>query len=667
MKMKFILICLISGIFCIQYLPKDGIINLPSDSNNGSIYLNSTDFPSTSNVYLFFRVSNGLMDSGLAYTITDSEPFSDDQLSYDNTLNYINSEKDNETIIIIYKFDQLISGKYYAIKYSGFSGNSINVACSLFNAIAKYIPIRDIIELPTTKMNSYIYLKYDDFNNSKDIYLRFQVSNGNLNPDIQYQETDVDPGYTVSFPTPKDKRYDYRNKIEEFYFSFSKSDYKYLLIYYTLESLSIIRVSSSIQIQHVTPKNIINLNSKLDYGYIYLKFEDFKTADNLFLYFQTSLGSLNNYVEYDYSNDIPIYEELFTSLERKYFDDIEKISQPNFHCLELPSDNYNIDIKYIVIKYSGFSGKSISVSGSIGIRYLSNDNIVNITSTKHQYGYAYLDYKDFENSGDEKYIYLLFKISNGNMDENINYINTNTSPFYEGQFSFEDKKEYEKKDTKNNPQRYIYKFEKNSKFKYIAVYYTGCTGNSLCIFSSSTNPMALFVAKDKTISLSSSSRSGFIYISYSDFSNEDNIYISFNVKGKIDSKINYINTNLDPSMGDCYSSMNNKECDNKDDKSETKIYSFKFNKDNYQYLVIKYSGFNGSEIKVSCSKKDPLTLSTLMIVSISIGSLIIIVIIVIIICLIVKNRSKRKSEIYKLIEPDKPNEFYPINDENSQF
>ena len=253
------------------------------------------------------------------------------------------------------------------------------------------------------------------------------------------------------------------------------------------------------------------------------------------------------------------------------------------------------------------------------------------------------------------------------MDENINYINTNTSPFYEGQFSFEDKKEYEKKDTKNNPQRYIYKFEKNSKFKYIAVYYTGCTGNSLCIFSSSTNPMALFVAKDKTISLSSSSRSGFIYISYSDFSNEDNIYISFNVKGKIDSKINYINTNLDPSMGDCYSSMNNKECDNKDDKSETKIYSFKFNKDNYQYLVIKYSGFNGSEIKVSCSKKDPLTLSTLMIVSISIGSLIIIVIIVIIICLIVKNRSKRKSEIYKLIEPDKPNEFYPINDENSQF
>ena len=668
MKMNFIFICLISELLCIQYLPKDGIINLPTDSNNGSIYLNSTDFPSTSSIYLFFRVSNGLMDSGLPYAITDSEPFSDDELSYDNTLNYINSEKDNETIIIIYKFDSLIPDKYYAIKYSGFTGNSINVACSLFNAIAKYIPIRDIIELPTTKLNSYIYLKYDDFNDSKDIYLRFQVSNGNLNPDIQYQETDVDPGYTVSFPTPKVKRYDYRNKIEEFFFCFSKSNYKYLLIYYTLESLSIIRVSSSIQIQHVTPRNIINLNSKLDYGYIYLKFEDFQTADNIFLYFQTSFGEMNNYVEYVYSNDIPIYEELFTSLERKYFDDNEKASKPNFHCLELPSDNYNIDIKYMVIKYSGFSGKSILVSGSIGIRYLSNDNIVDITSNKHQYGYVYLDYKDFENSGDENYFYLLFKISNGNMDENINYINTNIYPIYEGQFSFADKKEYEKKDIINEPHRYIYKFEKKSNFRYISIYYTGFTGNSLCIFSSSTNPSASFVAIDKTISLSSSSRSGFIYISYSDFSNEDNIYISFNVKGKIDSKINYINTNFDPSMGDCYSSMNSKECDNKDDKSATKIYSFKFNKENYQYFVIKYSGFNGSEIKVSCSKKDPLSSSTLIIVSISIGSLLIIIIIVIIIFLIIKNRSKRKSEIYKLIEPDKPNEFYPINaEENSQL
>ena len=114
--------------------------------------------------------------------------------------------------------------------------------------------------------------------------------------------------------------------------------------------------------------------------------------------------------------------------------------------------------------------------------------------------------------------------------------------------------------------------------------------------------------------------------------------------------------------------MNSKECDNKDEKGVNKIYSYKFKKENYQYLVIKYSGFNGNDIKVSCSNSDPLSLKTLMIVSVSIASLIVIVIIALIIYLIVKNMSKRKSEIYKLIEPDKPNEFYPINvDENSQL
>ena len=233
-------------------------------------------------------------------------------------------------------------------------------------------------------MNSYIYLKYDDFQDSNDIYLYFRVSNGNMNPNIQYQETNVDPSYIVSFSTPKIKKYDSKNKIDEFFFSFSKSHYKYLLVYYNLNSSSSIQVSSSIQIQHMSPKNTINLNSKFNYGYIYLKFEDFKTADNIFLYFQANYGSLNNYIEYEYSNDIPIYEEIFTSLDHKYFDDIEKSSQPNVYSLELPSDDINI--KYIVIKYSGFSGNSISVSSSIGIRYLSKDNKIDINSSKHQYG-----------------------------------------------------------------------------------------------------------------------------------------------------------------------------------------------------------------------------------------------------------------------------------------
>ena len=169
-------------------------------------------------------------------------------------------------------------------------------------------PKNNTINLNSKFNYGYIYLKYDDSPDSSDIYFYFRVSNGNMNPDIQYQETNVDPGYIVSFSTPKIKRYDTKNKIDEFFYSFSKSDYKYLLVNYSLNSSNtIIQVSSSIQIQRMSPKNTINLNSKFNYGYIYLKYEDFKTANNIFLYFKTSYGELNNYIEYEYSNDIPIY------------------------------------------------------------------------------------------------------------------------------------------------------------------------------------------------------------------------------------------------------------------------------------------------------------------------------------------------------------------------
>ena len=258
--MKFIFICLISEILCIQYLPKEGIINLPTDSNNGSIYLNTTEFPYSSNIYLFFRIYNGFIDSYLSYTTTNSVPISDDEFTYDNTLNYIKAEQINEMVIYMYQFNPLASSKYYVIKYSGFSGSSLNVANSLFDAIAKHIPRRDLIELPSTELNSYIYLKYDDFQDSNDIYLYFRVSNGIMNPNIQYQETNIDPGYIVSFSTPKIKRYDSKNKINEFFYSFPKSDYKYLLVYYSLNSSStIIQVSSSIQILHMSPNNKKNV------------------------------------------------------------------------------------------------------------------------------------------------------------------------------------------------------------------------------------------------------------------------------------------------------------------------------------------------------------------------------------------------------------------------
>ena len=70
--------------------------------------------------------------------------------------------------------------------------------------------------------------------------------------------------------------------------------------------------------------------------------------------------------------------------------------------------------------------------------------------------------------------------------------------------------------------------------------------------------MASFISKHKSITLSSSSKTGFIYISYSDFSEKDDIYIYSEVDGIIDSNISYKNTDIDPSVGDYYASMENK-------------------------------------------------------------------------------------------------------------
>ena len=61
-----------------------------------------TEFSDSQNIYLFFRTYNGFIDSSLSYTTTDSIPFSDDELTYDNTLNYIKAEQVNEMIIYIY-------------------------------------------------------------------------------------------------------------------------------------------------------------------------------------------------------------------------------------------------------------------------------------------------------------------------------------------------------------------------------------------------------------------------------------------------------------------------------------------------------------------------------------------------------------------------------------
>ena len=668
MNSIYIFIILISELFCMQYLPNEGIINLPVSSQSGYLYLRKADFPTNNYIYVFFRTFNGKMDSNISYINTDTYPISDGQFPNMYQKNYYKIDKSSDPIIYIYEIDPpSMSLSYTVIKYSGFSGKSITVGCSIIFEIAKYSTKGKIINLsnlsPLFKYG-YIYLKYADFPGSNDIYVYIQISEGYMLSTIQYQETNVDPGSVISFPSPKEKTYDYSDLKGTFYFyDFSKSNYSYLIIACGLYSDSSVSVTSSIKSQYLLRGDTINLYSNYSSGYIYLKLKDFQTVDEIYIYFKTSYGEMNNYIEY-ITTDTPFYEELFNSLNKKDCDIIEKYSEIKVYVFEFKEHKYN---GYLVIKYSGFSGNSITVSSSTKIRYLAKNNKIDVSFSNFGYGYIYLNYKDFSNWDDNK-IYVYFKIIDGKMDENILYLNTDTYPSYEGQFSSMSYKSYDKKDN-NNPSKYIYVFEKpNYNYNYLVIGYTGFTGSSLTIFSSSINLMPSSLSKDNTISLSYSSKSGFIYLSYYDFSYKDDIYIYFEVSGIMDTNISYINIDKDPSYGDYYTWLENKNYDNIDEKDDPKIYSFKFYRVNFNYLLIKYSGFSGSYIKVSCSTKNPFALSTVLIILIVIGSIIVVGILIIILIIYIHKRKKRikETEEKEKFTESEPNNLIDSNQNNSQ-
>ena len=643
MKMEFIFICLISGLLSLQYLPYEGMINLPANSDSGIIFLSYNYFNNKNNIYVFFRIKNGEMDSTIYYTETTQYPTSDEQFQGYNQKQYINRYKEDETTIYIFEFSPLNNGYYYLFKYSGFSGKALNVTSSYYYKVAKYVPKGKAIILSKTEMNGYIYLKYEDFPDSDDIYIYFEDPNGYMKSTIQYKETNIDPGYIISFSDPQKKE---GNKV---YF-FSKSNYKFLTIFYSLNKGIELSVSSSIKIKYLSGQKTLTLGSNSNYGYIYLKLSDFHTIDDLFIYFETYEGAMNPYIEYEYTQNSPEYEEQFTYLEKKYSD---KYSS-NIYRYEFPSnDRYD----YLVIKYSGFSGKSLYVSSSTKIKYLSKDDKIEISNSKHEYGYIYLKYDDFLNSVDKQYIYLYFKIYKGKMNDYIYYTNTDTNPIYERQFSFKHIKYFEKKDNSyyNNPIRYLYKFEKESGYEYLVIKYSGLTkGNLLNIYILPINPVAYSLSKEQSLCLSYFLKSGFIYFDYSVFSKNgkgiDYIYVCFEVDGIMNSNLEYINTDMDPNLVDYESKMSTKYVDNKDEKNIPRIFSYKFNIMNRRYFIIKYSGFNGNRIKVYLSITDPFRSLTTLIVSLSVGGVILIAIISVIIFLILRRRRKRKSEMQEFID-----------------
>ena len=94
---------LVSGAYCMLYLPNERIINLTLDSDFGYIYLNKTDFSSNSNIYISFRIIKGSMDTKISYGLTNILPISDDQVPNLNEQESYKIEEENN--ITTYSFE----------------------------------------------------------------------------------------------------------------------------------------------------------------------------------------------------------------------------------------------------------------------------------------------------------------------------------------------------------------------------------------------------------------------------------------------------------------------------------------------------------------------------------------------------------------------------------
>ena len=97
------------------------------------------------------------------------------------------------------------SENYYIIERSGFTGQSLSMACTIYNEKAMYLPRGgNIILSPSNR--GYIYLNYEEFKDYNDFYMYFKVKTGNMSSIIQYKETDADPGFITSFSSAKEKK-----------------------------------------------------------------------------------------------------------------------------------------------------------------------------------------------------------------------------------------------------------------------------------------------------------------------------------------------------------------------------------------------------------------------------------------------------------------------------
>ena len=588
---------LISQSFSARYLPNESIINIRRSSGSEYLVLNKTDFPPNTNIFIYFRVIEGYMySSHIDCGTTNIYPKRNADIpELNETISCFN---DGNYAINNYIFEiKPFSENYYIIERSGFTGQSLSMACTIYNEKAMYLPRGgNIILSPSNR--GYIYLNYEEFKDYNDFYMYFKVKTGNMSSIIQYKETDADPGFITSFSSAKEKKGIYRKSSlgedNVYVFDFLEKNNKYLIIYYSSLNGSEITLSSSIKIKNLSNDGIIK--ESFNYGFIYLKFSEFPTYD-IYLYFEVSDGLMNNYLEYAYLNREPIYEEELPSLNKKFFD---KDNEPNYYGLEfLQNENY----QYLLIKYSGFSGNSISIKSSPKIYYLPKDHTIVLSNNK--VSNIYLKYSDFSDSDDDDYLYLYFELSSGNKQFNIYYLPSEKNPISEGHYDFGDwMMEFGGDDFKS----YLYRFEKRKQMimgnQYLMIRYSGFIGETLTILSLSVNPKASLLYKDQYNGLSSSAKSGFVFVDCRNFSNEDEFYVYFeSFKGNMHANISYIYTDKAPSKGQYYSSLIPKNSDKYDEDSDSSLYSYIFNNPTNRYLLIKYSGYSGKSLYASAQLK----------------------------------------------------------------
>ena len=638
----YVHIIFISVALCMNNIQFEKIVNLPTDSDHGFFYLKKTDFPPTSNIFIHFRITQGKMDSTILYANTEERPTQAEPIlpykkdMYKMVIN-------NETTTYIFEI-HISTYNYYIISYTGFSGSSLKVACSSNTDKATYLP-KGKIDIPNPSKFGFIYLKYEDFPSSDDFCVNFKISNGHMAYNIQYKETDIDPNFIIAFASARNKSREIY--INDYGYCFPKANYEYLIIYYSSLVGNSLTLSSSTRIKHIPRKTIKELATNIDQGFIYLNYGDFDIYENIYLFFKIPKGSMNKYIQYNKTDSLPFIEE-----ENYSFSDItiDKYSNESFYGFELPSKKLS-DYKYLLIKYKGFTGSSLSVYASTKITYLSKDS--RITFSNRDYDRFYLKYKDFLFSEDKNYFYLYFMVRKGEMNTRISYVNTKIQPLYEEQFLLTKSKSCGNPIIENNFKKYLFPIEKlNYIYDYIVIEFSGFNGIDIIIDSLSINPIASYLPKEGNIILPNDSKSGYVYIKSEEF--QEDIYIYFDIiNGKMDSNISYFEDSLDPYYQRYYPSFFSEEkfCDKKIEKKEHKYYSYKLSKKRkLDYIVILYSGYTGESIKVLSSIEDPFPINLVLIFGI-IAGVIILAVVVVVIVLCLRNRKKRTSVIEEIMQP----------------